>query len=322
MHGKKKAPLVAGVDRPVSAIALGTAGFGREKQDLWFELLDGFAAGGGTAIDTAYLYGDSEGIIGAWMQSRGNRDRLVLCTKGAHGKNMLPDEGLEDTIEQELTTSLERLRTDCIDLYWLHRDNPSVPAGRIVDCLNGHLDRGRIRAFGASNWDYERVERANEYAGENGLTGFAAISNNLSLAVQTEPFYEGLVSVDKRGLRWHTETGIPLFSWSSQARGFFTGRYRPETHSRASGIDDPLVRRMVEVYCTEKNFERLRRAEQLGREKGGYSAVQIALAWLLHRPIDVVPIVGPRTAEELASCLGALSIELTEREIQWLNLER
>ena len=77
---------------------------------------------------------------------------------------------------------------------------------------------------------------------------------------------------------------------------------------------------MLEVYCTPDNFERLRRAEQLGKEKGGRSAVEIALAWLHHQPLRVVPIVGPRTPDELASCVAALSIELTQAQAEWLDL--
>ena len=313
-------PLVAGVDRPVSAIALGTAHFQPDSKDLWFGLLDRFVACGGTAIDTAHNYGQGEAIIGSWMDGRADRGNLLICTKGGHGTGILPAEGFCDIIGQELATSLNRLRTDYIDLYWLHRDNPSIPVGPILECLNEHLAAGRIRAFGGSNWTYDRVRQAQEYAGSHGLTGFAAVSNNLSLAVQAEPFYPGLVSVDNAGRHWHTEADIPLFSWSSQARGFFTGTYRPEILERTDTIDDAFTRRMLEVYCTPDNFERLRRAEQLGKEKGGRSAVEIALAWLHHQPLRVVPIVGPRTPDELASCVAALSIELTQAQAEWLNL--
>ncbi len=78
---------------------------------------------------------------------------------------------------------------------------------------------------------------------------------------------------------------------------------------------------MIEVYGTKENFERLRRAKEIGKRKGDYSAVQIALAWVIHRPFTVLPVVGPHTEEELASCEAALSIKLTESEIKWLNLE-
>jgi len=316
----ERMPLVDGIDKPVSAIALGTAHFRADERDGWFDMMDRFVASGGTVIDTAHNYGDSEGMIGLWMAERANRDRVVICTKGAHGTGILPAENFQQTIQDEVMMSLDRLKTGCIDFYWLHRDNPDVPVGPILACLNAHLAAGRIRAFGGSNWTYDRVAQAQAYARAHGLTGFAAVSNNLSLAIQAEPFYPGLVSVDSGGMRWHAETGVPLFSWSSQARGFFTGRYGPEMREQADRIEDGLTRRMVEVYCTDENFERLRRAEQLGREKGGYSAVEIALAWVRHQPISVIPVVGPRTPEELASCVRALSIALTQDEIGWLNL--
>ena len=127
------------------------------------------------------------------------------------------------------------------------------------------------------------------------------------------------MSVDAAGLRWHDETGIPLFSWSSQARGFFAGQFTPDIREGAGEAVGGFVGRMMAVYGTNENFERLRRAEELGREKGGYSAVQVALAWLLHQPVTVVPIVGPQSANELVSCVDALSIELTASEVKHLS---
>lgn len=157
-----------------------------------------------------------------------------------------------------------------------------------------------------------RIEAANDYARQQGLVGFAAVSNNLSLAAPTGPFYPGLLSVDQAGQRWHAQTGIPLFSWSAQAQGFFSGRFHPHVQ------DNP---NMVRVYYTEENFERLRRATWLGQKKGGYTATQIALAYLHHLPLPLFPIVGPLTREEVASCVEALQIPLTEWEVKWLNLE-
>jgi aryl-alcohol dehydrogenase-like predicted oxidoreductase len=314
----------AGVDKPVSELALGTAWYSLKDKDQWFGLMGDFVACGGTTLDTARGYGESEEVIGLWMETLANRDRIVIITKGGltgDPQGYLLVKGFRETIESELTTSLECLRTDYIDLYFLHRDNPSLPVAEIVDCLNAELERGRIHAFGGSNWEPARVDEANEYADKHGLTGFAAVSNNLSLAIPTGPFYPGLVSTNKAGECWHIETGIPLFSWSSLARGFFTGRYSPVLHAEAEKIEDGLTKRIIEIYCTDENFERLHRAREIGKRKGGYSAIQVGLAWVLHRPFTVVPLVGPYTKEELASCVAALSIELTESESKWLNLE-
>jgi len=312
---------IDGINKPISALALGTAFYRPESKDEWFDIMDGYLSLGGTVIDTGRQYGESEEVVGQWLEKSTARDRMVVITKCAHGPGLLPADDFEEVVTQELAESLMHLRTDYVDLYVLHRDNPAVPVGRILDRLNAEIDRGRVVALGASNWSYARADEANEYARQHGIRGFAVVSNNLSLAVPEGPFYDGLASADQAGERWHQNTGIPLLSWSSQARGFFTGRYTPDMRDKVGGIDDKFTKRMVEIYCTDANFERLRRARQLGKEKQDYSAVQIALAWLLHKPFPVIPIVGPHTQEELVSCADATAIKLTEAEIKWLQLD-
>ena len=282
-------------------------------------LLDAFVAAGGTLLDSGRIYGDSEEILGRWMESRGTRDRMVLITKGAHGEGVIPAD-YPQVLREELDTSLQQLRTDCIDLLMLHRDNQMMPVADILGPLNEVIATGQIRAIGASNWEYRRLTQAGEYADKHGLQGFSAISNNISLAVPTAAFFSGLVSTDREGERWHRETGIPLIPWSSQARGFFAGAC-PRPQRDNPGPEDGFTRRMLEVYGTDENFERLDRAQQLGVVKGGFAAVEVALAWLLHKPFPLVPVVGPRNPAELASCVRATSLALTPAEIQWLNLE-
>lgn len=315
--------LIKGVDKSVSKLVLGTAWYSLKDRGQWFDLMDEFVRCGGTTIDTGRIYGESEDVIGQWMEMRANRDRIVVITKGGHSKD---DPGRLSTevakkVEEDITKSLEHLRTDYIDMYFLHRDNPLVPVSEIVNCLNAEMERGRIHSFGGSNWEPHRIDEANEYAHKHNLVGFAAVQNNLSLAVPAGSFYPGLVSVDKKDELWHIKNGIPLFSWSSQARGFFTGRFTPEMRENADKIQDDFLARMIKVYCTNENFERLRRAKELGEKKGGYSTMEIALAWVINKPFDIVPIIGTHTKEELASCVSALSIKLTEEEIKWLNLE-
>ena len=301
------------------ALTLGTASYQLASADVWFGVLDRFVEQGGMLIDTARDYGDSEEVIGRWLSSRGVREQVILATKGGQGRcHGLAREDFARTLEDELSRSLQSLGTDTVDLYLLHRDSPTVPVAAIMDVLNAELCRGRVRALGASNWEYQRVAEANDYARRQGLQGFAVVSNNLSLAVPTGPFYPGLVSVDSAGERWHAATGIPLIPWSAQARGFFTGRYTPEMLTGAVAVRDSFERRMLDVYCTDANVERLRRAVELGRRKGGYSAVEVALAWLLRKPFPVVPIVGPRSPTELDSCIGAGALCLTDDEASWL----
>ena len=251
----------------------------------------------------------------------GTRDRVVLMTKCGHGNCELPAENFEEMVTEEFEKSLQLLQTDHVDLYMLHRDNLVVPVGedhRSFESRNRQRPRPDSRA---SNWTCSRVDEANAYARQHGLAGFAAVSNNLSLAVQAQPFYKGLVDVDRAAEHWHQKTGIPLIVWSPQARGFFTGRYRPKWRIGMKVPKTTSIEEWAKSIARSENFERLHRARELGSRKGGYSAIQVALAWLLHKPFALVPIVGAHTPEELLSSIHALSLKLKETEVQWLNLE-
>ena len=305
---------IPGVTKPISRIVLGTLVFSPHKDKTGEELLDDFFAAGGNAIDTAHAYGggDSERVVGAWMNTHVNRDEVFLIDKGAHHTPKVPRPRLNpQEIKCDLDESLDRLHTDYIDLYLLHRDDPQIPVATIIEYLNQEIESGRILAFGASNWTHQRIQKANEYAAQNGLIGFAVSSSNLSLAVPMEAMWPGVLSASEDAQRWHRENQIPLMSWSSQARGFFSGQFSPEIRD-----DDNMVR----VYYNRDNFERLKRAQELGIKKG-FTAIQIALAYVMHQPYPTFPIVGPCTLDELDSSLEALKIELSHDEMRWLNLE-
>ncbi|WP_213523299.1 aldo/keto reductase [Paenibacillus sp. J31TS4] len=302
---------IAGMGKPCSKLILGTDYYTPEVYGKVSELLDEFVRIGGTAIDTANVYagGKSEGTIGRWMAERGNRESVVVLTKGAHhdanGPRVTPE-----AIEQDLLLSLDRLQTDYIDLYALHRDDPGVPVGPIVEALNGHLEAGRIRAIGGSNWTHERLQEANDYAAAHGLTGFSFSSPNLSLAKANEPFWSGCVSADREACAWHERVQMPLLSWSSQARGFFTGRYSPDVRT---GGD------IERVFYSDGNWERLRRAERLAAEKGA-TTIEIALAYVLNQPFPTCALIGPQTKEEMHSCAAGAGIRLSREELDWLDL--
>lgn len=303
--------IILGLNKPVSELILGTAKFSNLNVEQWFNLLDGFVGYSGNALDTARCYGESENVIGSWSNARNNRDKIFFITKGA-----LTDDNKSldiNKLENDLTTSLQNLKTSYVDMYFLHRDNPMIPVGEIMDCLNMELTKGRIRALGASNWTTRRVDEANEYAEKHNIAGFTGVSNNMSMAVaNASVFYKnGMLCTDDQDKRWHKKTGIPLFAWSAQAQGFFSGKYRPDFLENKS---------MVSIYYSKQNFERLRRAEELGRKKNGYSATQIALSWLLHQDFSVFPVIGVGNSGQMAECVKALKINLTEEEAGWLNL--
>ncbi|MFD0712347.1 aldo/keto reductase [Paenibacillus sp. GCM10027626] len=300
-----------GLKQGVSRLIIGSDYFSPNVYELVCTNLDTFTAIGGNTVDTGYIYsgGDSEKAIGMWMEDRKNRSEFNVWTKGAH-PNQDGSRMYKAAIEEELKISLERLRTDYIDLYALHRDDERVPVGQILEWLNEHVEAGRILAFGASNWSSARLEEANRYAAEHGLRGFAFSSPNLSLAKAKEPYWADCVSVDDEILAWHERSKLPIFSWSAQARGFFTGRFTPEDHSDAD---------LVRVFYNDANWERYYRAEKLGKEKG-FSTIQIALAYVLNQSFPTAAIVGARNEAEMRSCQEAATIELTQEEIRWLDL--
>ncbi len=304
---------VQGLQKPLSRLALGTMVFSPDDLPHAFGVMDSFVEHGGTLIDTAHGYGGgtSEKALGAWIQERGNRGDVVVLDKGCHpygdsGPRVTPED-----MRQDLEESLERLQTEYIDLYLLHRDDPSKPVGPIVEALNEEVDRGRIHAFGGSNWTPERLAEANQYAAEHGLRGFVASSPNLSLARASEPMWAGCVYTNDADRSWYESTQLPLISWSSQAGGFFTGRYSPEDRSNPD---------MVRVYYTEENFERLHRARALA-ERRGVHALQVALAWVLNQAFPTVAIIGPHTVDELESSVQAAGLELTPSEMAYLDLQ-
>lgn len=296
----------------VSRLIMGSDYFTPENIDGISLNLDRFVSHGGNTIDTAYCYGDgkSEQTIGLWMEERRNRKDIVLWTKGAAPEGNVRFRVNREVIRRELEISLQRLRTSYVDLYALHRDDPSQPVGPILEALNELVEEGKIRAFGASNWKWTRLEEANRYAIAHGLRGFTFSSPNLSLAKAKEPYWIDCISADGATLRWHERTGMPLFSWSSQARGFFTGRYTPDDHSDAD---------LVRVYYSDANWERYRRAEELAKRKH-VSTIQIALAYVLNQPFPSAAIIGPRNGAEIDSCFEAARIALSQEEMEWLDL--
>jgi len=314
---------VKGLEKKVSRIAQGTIMLSANKAEEGFALLDGVYALGCNTFDAAHVYGGGacERVLGQWIEKRGLREQVVILSKGAHHngdrKRVTPFD-----IAADLHDSLARLRTDHIDLYVLHRDDPAVPVGPIVEALNEHHAAGRIRAFGGSNWQPERIQEANEYAAAHQLVPFALSSPNFSLAEQVNEPWAGCLSLsgpqNAAARTWYAANRLPLFTWSSLARGFFSGRL---TRQNFEELKPNLDSSCVHAYCYEQNFQRLDRAGELAREKGK-SVPQIALAYVLQQPLEIYALVGCETPEEFRVNTEALEIRLTQEEMDWLDLRR
>lgn len=297
---------IRGVGKPVSRVVMGVD----NQPDLAHAsaIFDHFVTQGGNAFDTGYVYGGGvlEGRLGRWIANRGIREDVVVITKGAHTPHCDPE-----SITRQLLESLERQGTDYADIYMMHRDDPDVPVGEFVDVLDEHFRAGRIHVYGGSNWTPARVDAANAYAAANGRQPFTVLSNHFGLAQAYDVPWAGCVhATDPASKRWLAERQISLLPWSSQARGFFTGRARPEDRSDAE---------LVRCYYSDDNFERLRRAEKLGAEYG-VDATAIALAYVLGQPFPTFPLFGPRTITECRSSMAGLTVGLSPEQVAWLDL--
>ena len=312
---------IAGVERPVSRLVQGTVPLDAGDAEGSFALLDGVLEAGCTAFDTARHYGGGrEALFGEWVRSRGVRDRVVVIGKGAHHsperRRVTPDD-----ITADLEHSLREFGFDFIDLYLLHRDDPSVPVGPLVETLDRHRRAGKIGAYGGSNWTHERIAEANAYAAAHGHAPFAASSPNFSLAAWVEPPWEECVSISgpagQAARDWYVREQLPVIPWSSLAGGFFSGRFRRDNLDSFTNYYDVTC---IKAYAQEANFERLDRARELAVHYDRTLA-QIALAYVLSSPLNVFPLVGCRSAQEFAENAAAVSTRLTPAEVAWLDLQ-
>ncbi|NTZ93185.1 aldo/keto reductase [Agrobacterium tumefaciens] len=298
---------IPGLAKPASVVALGFEFFPNFASASL--TLDAFYEAGGNLFDTAYVYGAgrTEAIFGDWHTSRNvPREEIVLIGKGAHSPLCYPD-----MIAKQLDQSLQRLKTDYVDAYFMHRDNPDVPVGEFVDAMDAEVRRGRIRGiFGGSNWTRERMDEAAVYAQKNGKQAPGALSNNFSLAEMLDPIWAGCVAAsDDDWKAWLRSRQIPNFAWSSQGRGFFTDR---------AGRDKQDDEEIVRVWYSDRNFDRRDRAIELAQKLGRHP-IHIALAYVIAQPFPVIPLIGPRTIAELEDSLSALDIALTDEQVKWLE---
>jgi len=296
---------IPGVTKPVSRLIMGCDNQGGMAHAA--VMFDDFFTLGGNCFDTANIYGGGrpERLLGEWVRKRGLREQVNIIGKGAHTPHCNPE-----ALARQLHESLDRLQTEYVDIYLMHRDNPEVPVGEFVEVINEHIRAGRIRAWGGSNWTLDRVEAAILYAQSKGLIGPVAVSNNFSLAEMIQPPWEGcLTASDPASRAWFRQRKVALLAWSSQARGFFTDRAGPRRTD-----DEELVR----CWYSEANFARRARAYELAAKKR-VEPINIALAYVLAQPFPTFALIGPRTLGEITSSFKGLEVELTEAEVKWLD---
>ncbi len=312
---------IDGSDKRFSRIILGGSSAAMRKGLDCNALLDAAYEAGITAFDTARGYGKSESVLSRWARSRGIADKIAVQTKGGLHGLLGNNRVTPRCITEDLNRSLDALNTDRIDLYILHRDRPSAPVGEIVGLMNSFISEGKIAAYGVSNWRADRIERANSYAAAHGLCGISVSQPHYGLAEAGRWTWLGCISItgdkyaDER--RWYARTQTPLFAFSPLGGGFMSGRIRSDD---VKGTVKYLSGAMRVTFLSEKNTERLRRAERISRETG-YSVSQIGLAWILCGELNACAITGSGSVENMLSNVKAADICLGERVRAYLNLE-
>lgn len=287
-----------------------------------FALLDMYYALGGNFIDSANIYGKwlplgentCDRNIGAWMRSRGIRDRLIVTSKGGHPhlETMSINRLSKSEVAADLDESLGALQCDTIDLYYLHRDDENVPVAVIVDYLNDFFRAGKVRYFGASNWRIERIEAAQKYAEQTGQQGFSANQVMWSYPVydMSRSTIPDLVWLDAASRQVHRDSDLTVVAYQSQARGFF--------NKYAVKDEVPVPSALWAQYGTEENIQRYERAVRLAADMN-VSLTAISLAYILNQPFPSIAIIGSHTEAQIQESMAAAKVELTLQQMQFLD---
>lgn len=289
------------LDKDISKIVCGTDWLMGVAPGDAFKTLDAYVAAGGNCFDTAHCYGANSNILGAWLKARHNSHKFVFLNKGNHPYGS-PRLSAGDT-SSDIFENHYNLGIDHTDLYVFHRDDENVPVEQVVDFMNDFIRRGLITAYGGSNWRVERIIAANEYAAKTGKQGFSCNNPNLTLAQNVKPLWGGCLTIDKAGRDWHQQTQLPLFAWSSAARGYF------------AGTEDPEV---IAAYDCAESQARRARAIEIGA-KYGLSATQVALAWVLNQPFPAFALCGLRKVGDVEQNVLVPDVVLSPAELEYLE---
>ncbi|TAA43361.1 aldo/keto reductase [Pseudoxanthomonas winnipegensis] len=299
----------------VAPLAFGGNVFGWSVKDAagTAKLLDAFVDGGFNLIDTADVYpawvpgnrgGESETLIGQWLRSSGKRDQVVIATKV--GKwDELP--GLSpDNIETAVDQSLKRLGVDTIDLYQAHADDPSIPLEATLGAFARLIEKGKVRAIGASNYSGERLAEALEVAQAQGLPRYETLQPEYNLYDRAD-YEQTLEPLAKAH-------GLGVINYYALASGFLTGKYRDPADTSKSPRGEAAVRK----YLNERGRRILVALDEVAAQQRAKPA-QIALAWLMARDSITAPIASASSVEQLQEILRAAQLTLTPEQVQALD---
>jgi 1-deoxyxylulose-5-phosphate synthase len=298
----------------VSRVCLGMMSFGAHAERPWAlpeadaePIIRRAVEGGITFFDTADVYngGESEVVTGRVLPKLLSREELVIATK-VHGRTMPGENGRglsRKHVMASIDASLQRLGMDYVDLYQIHRWDPTTPIAETMEALHDVVKAGKARYIGASSmfaWQFAKAQAAAE---SKGTTRFVSMQNHYNLVYREE---------EREMIPQCIDQGVAVLPWSPLARGWLAG-----TRTRAG--ERLTVRAANDTnQIADRDFDVIDRVTAVAAERGVPSA-QVALAWLLARPGVTAPIVGATKAAHVEDALAAEELELTASEIARLE---
>ncbi len=306
----------------VSPFGLGTADAGVAwKEEETEKIFGTYLELGGNVIDTAHVYSDwvppeisrSERVIGDWLTKTKKRNEIVLVTKGGHpsmlGENpdMHKSRMRKEDMIQDLDSSLMKLRTDHVDLYFYHRDDLSIPVEETIEVMEDFVRQGKIRYYGCSNWSPERMEAADSYCKEKGYRSFIADQMLFNYGVKyMNPMADDTLGVmDDTMYRYHRENRRNL---AMPYMGICTGFFHSYEKKGAEAVKES-------PYYTEGNLRAAKRLEEL-KEKYGANTTQILLGFFTVQDFPCLPLYGTGKPERLKEAAEAFSIAFEKEDFE------
>lgn len=300
---------LAGDSRPLCPIGLGTAGILRWHDGSVADVLGTFLDCGGQVVDTARIYGyprvgASEEALGLWLAQSGRRQDVLLMSKGGHPHvhSMHRPRMRQKDMASDLEESLRALRTDCIDVYFYHRDDESQTVGELLECMEDFRREGKIRFYGCSNWSVERMRAADEYAREHGCAGFIGNEALYNIASDhMKPLPDDTMRKADGAMRaYHAcAAGNILMPYSALCEGYF--------HQVAKGGVLSALALSRSPYDTPENRRLAQRIHHV-QEKRGATVTQVLAGFYLAQPLPMLPLFGCGSPAHVRDLMGALEL--------------
>ncbi len=307
----------------LSQIALGCDHYGAAiPENTALTQLDVFFEQGGTLLDTAHIYGqDTEGgpstseqVLGKWLRSNNTRNQMIVATKGCHPykEDMSRGRINEKDMMGDIERSLDQLQSDFVDIWFFHRDDPSMGADEILDMGSLLVEKGLVKHLGTSNWTTKRIEEANSWAKKNNKSQFVISEIQWSLAHCTPETWgdDTLVCMNETERVWYEKNNFPVMAFASQAKGLFS--------KLIEGKGESLSERARERFLTEENLAIVPRCKALSEELG-VSPAAICMAYLTSQKNPTIAIAGSSRVSQITETLGGADLRLTPSQIAYLR---